>query len=363
MLKTWTKRLLPLVILLAAAALAWLMINSRADLPRRESRVSVPLVETMTVAPGPIPVTIYSRGTVTPKLQIELVSEVSGRVVWVAPGFVEGGQVRAGDTLLRIDPIDYEVAVSEARAALASARLSLAEVEVVVMRAAIEEAEARVAAARDRLRQAEIDLENTVIKAPFDAVVDVKRADLGQFVTTGTALMKLLGTDVAEVRLPVLPTDLPFLRYGQQPDGSWHRATLIARAGQREHRWQARLARLEQRVDEQTRVSYLVAEVAQPYDASRHDRVLNVGQFVEAVIPGTAIDPAVRIPRTALHDSAYVFLVEQGVLRRRPVELLRRERDSVILGRGLAGGERVILSRLDLMVEGMPVSPAEPAER
>lgn len=357
MLNTWTKRLLPPLILLVAVALAWLMVAGRTELPRRESSATVPVVETLTVEPGPVEVTIHSRGTVTPRREIELVSEVAGRIVWVAADLVEGGRVREGDTLLRIDPIDYEVAVSEARAALASARLSLAEVQVVVKRAAIEEAEARVAAAGDRLRQAEVDLQNTVIAAPFDAVVDVKRADLGQFVAAGTALMKLLGTGTAEVRLPVLPSDLPYLRYGQRPDGSWHRVTLTTRFGQHQHSWQARLVRLEQRVDDQTRVSYLVAEVDQPYDAARHGRPLNVGQFVEATLPGAAIDPAVRIPRTALHDGRYVFLAEQGVLRRREVELLRRERDSVIVGRGLDGGEQVILSRLDLMVEGMPVAP------
>ncbi len=359
MLKTWTSRLLPLLILSGSAAIAWLLISSRAELPRREAALVIPVVETMTVRPGPVPVTIHSRGTVTPKREIALVSEVSGRVVWVAPAFLEGGLVRAGDMLLRIDPIDYEVALSEAKAALASARLSLAEVQVVVKRAAIEEAEARVAAAEDRLRQAEVDLENTVIQAPFDAVVDAKHADLGQFVTTGTALMTLLDTGIAEVRLPVLPSDLPYLTYGRRPDGSWHQAALTARFGKLEYRWQARLVRLEQRVDEQTRVSYVVAEVDRPYDESRHGQALTVGQFVEATIAGAAIDPAVRIPRTALHDSAYVFLVEEGRLIRRPVELLRRERDSAIVGQGLTGGEQVLLSRLDLMVEGMPVAVGE----
>jgi RND family efflux transporter MFP subunit len=359
MLKTWTHRLLPVLILLAAAAIAWLMIASRAELPRRQTALAAPVVETMTVRPGPVPVTIHSRGTVTPKREIELVSEVSGRVVWVAPEFLGGGMVREGDILLRIDPIDYEVALSEARAALASARLSLAEVKVVVMRAAIEEAEAQVAAAEARLRQAEVDLQNTEIRAPFDAIVDVKHADLGQFVGAGGALMTLLGTEVVEVRLPVLPSDLPYLRYGRRPDGSWYRAVLTARFGRQEHRWQARLVRLEQRVDDQTRVFYVVAEVDQPYDGPRHGRPLTVGQFVEATITGAAIDPAVRIPRTALHDSAYVFLVEAGRLKRRQVELLRRERDSAIVGQGLADGDRVLLSRLDLMVEDMPVVVGE----
>ena len=52
-------------------------------------------------------------------------------------------------------------------------------------------------------------------------------------------------------------------------------------------------------------------------------------------------------------------MVQQGSLQRRPVSLLRSERDSVIIGAGLASGDQVVLSRLDLMVEGMSVSVAQ----
>ncbi|MEH6634257.1 MAG: efflux RND transporter periplasmic adaptor subunit [Halioglobus sp.] len=355
----WIRRLLPLLVIAVAVAIAVVMIRGRADLPRRERVIPVPVVEVMIAQPGPVQVSVHSRGTVTPKREIELVSEVSGRVIWVAPEFVAGGQVKQGATLLRIDPIDYEVALSEARAAVASAKFSLAEVQVVVMRAAIEEAEARVLAAKDRLRQAEIDLANTAIAAPFDAIIDVQRVDLGQYVSAGTAVMELLSTSTAEVRLPLLASDVPFVRHGQFPDGSWSQAALTARFGNVEYSWQARLVRLEQRVDAQTRVFYLVAEIEAPYDSAVHGQPLSVGQFVEADVGGTEIAQATRIPRSALHDGEFVFVVRQGSLQRRPVSLLRSERDSVIIGAGLASGDQVVLSRLDLMVEGMSVSVAQ----
>ena len=310
----------------------------------------------MVSRPGPVAVAVRSRGTVTPRRDIELVSEVSGRVIEVAPEFVEGGQVRAGATLLRIDPIDYEVALSDAQAALASARLSLAEVQVVLMKAAIEEAEARVQAAKDRVRQARADLANTRITAPFDAIVDGKRADIGQYVQTGTAVMRLMGTALVEVRLPVLAADVPFLRYGRQPDGSWPAVQLTANFGDVEHRWPARLMRVEQRVDEQTRVFYLVAEVDSPYDPQRYAMPLTVGLFVQADIPGREIPAATRLPRSALHAGHYVYLVEQGVLVKREVQPLRHEGGAVIVGEGLGEGDRVVLSQLDLMVEGMAVT-------
>lgn len=352
----WIRRLLPLLVIAAAVAIAQFLVSNRPELERREGGAVLPVVEVMTVEPGPVAVTIHSRGTVTARTDIELVSEVSGKVIWVAPEFVTGGAVTRGATLLRIDPIDYEVALSAARAALASARLALAEVQVVVMRAAIEEAEAQVQASVDRLRQAEADLANTVITAPFDAIIDSKRADLGQYVQAGSPLMRLLGSSSVEVRLPLLPSDIPFVTYGEAGDGTWPETELTARFGDIERSWPARLVRLEQRVDEQTRVFYLVAEVASPYDETRHPWPLAVGQFVEARVPGTTIPLATRIPRSALHGGDSVYVVEQGKVRKRAVTVLRREQDSVIIGSGLAAGDQLLLSRLDVVVDGMPVT-------
>ncbi len=352
----WIRRLLPLIILAGAAVIALAMVRCRPELPQRESVPKVPLVQVMTAAPGPVAVAVHSRGTVAASVDIELVTEVSGKVIWVAPEFVAGGAVAQGTTLLRIDPIDYEVARSVAQADLASAKLSLAEVQVVVKRAAIEEAEARVRATQDRLRQAEADLANTVIVAPFDAVIDSRQVDLGQFVQAGSPLMRLLGTELVEVRLPLLASDVPFTHYGQRADGSWPQATLTARFGDIERSWPARLARLEQRVDAQTRVFYLVAQVEAPYDSKRHPWPLSVGLFVEAAIGGVEIPGATRIPRSALYEGDAVYVLEQDSMRKRPVTVLRRERDSVIVGAGLAAGDKVILSRLEIMADGMPAA-------
>lgn len=345
---------LPLTVVGIAAAVSMAMISTRPDLPKRDSREVVPLVEVLNVAPGPVPVSIESRGIVTPRRTIELVSEVSGRVVWVDPGFLQGEEVSAGQLLLRIDPIDYEVALSAAEASLASAELSLAEVKALVKKAAIAEAEAGVTAARDRLRQARVDLANTEIRAPFDAVVDIKRVDLGQYVTAGSALMKLLSTGVAEVRLPLLASDVPYVRYGQEESGQWPLLTLTASFGNIRHSWQARLARLERRVDEETRVFFLVAQVDEPYNRELHSHILAMGLFVEASFAGNPIADAVKIPRSALHQSAYVYLLADGKLKRNSVTLERREGDSVIVS-GLQPGDRLVLTRLDLMVDGMPV--------
>lgn len=351
---------LPIAVLALAALIGLIMVNSRAELPKRERQENLPLVETLRVEPGPVAVTLHSRGVVSPRWNTELVSEVSGRVTWVAPEVRAGGEVAEGQELLRIDPIDYEVALSDAKAALASAELSLAEVSAVKMQAAIEEAQARVDAAKARLKQAEVNLAKTRIAAPFDAVVDSKHADLGQYVQAGSSVMSLLGIEIAEVRLPVPAADVPFLRYGKDAGGEWHPATLTAQFGNVARSWPARLARLERRVDAETRSFFLVAEVDEPYSPERYERALVMGLFVEAEFRGADIPDAVRLPRSVLHSGGHVYVVREGRLYSEPVELLRREQGSVIV-RGLDSGQQVVVSRLDLVIDGMAVAVAESA--
>ncbi len=356
MSNAWLRGLIALVIIAAALAIAALMIKSRPNLPMRESEAVLPAVTALEVRPGPVEITITSRGTIEPKRDIRFSSEVAGRVIDVSPSFVEGGRVEQGETLLRVDPIDYEVARSDAQAALASARFALAEAKVVVMKAAIDEAEARVQAAEDRLRQAEDNLRKTRLVAPFDAVVAEKAADLGQFLQPGAVIARLLGTATVEVRLPVLSADVPLLRFGQAPDGSWPMARLSSRLGNERRSWDARLVRLEQRVDEETRVFYLVAEIDAPYDAARHGMPLTLGLFVEAEIPGRPIEHAVRLPRAALHPGPSVYLVHEGRLNQRPVAVRRMEDDSVVIDGGLNAGEQVLASRLAFTIDGMAVA-------
>ncbi|GAB5453584.1 MAG: efflux RND transporter periplasmic adaptor subunit [Halioglobus sp.] len=346
---------LPLLFLALAAGVAYLMIASRDDIPRRSASPTPAVVEVLQAKPGPVPISVRSRGIVRPQYSIDLVSEVSGKVIWVDPGFLAGEPVSAGQLLLRIDPIDYEVALSDAQSAVATAELALAEVKVIVKKAAIEEAEAALTAAKSRLAQAQADLANTEIRAPFNAIVDSKQIDLGQYVQTGMSMMRLLSTDLAEIRLPILGSDVPFINLAADNDEQRPEAILSMELGSEAHTWRADLARLEQRVDEQTRVFYVVAQVREPYNTDLHARALTLGLFVEAQLEGRVIDNAVSVPTTALHNGKFVYVVRDGALLRKQAKLLRRESDSVILdGEGLAG-KAIVLNRLDLMIEGMAV--------
>ncbi|MCR8923259.1 efflux RND transporter periplasmic adaptor subunit [Dasania sp. GY-MA-18] len=352
---------LPVIIIVGAYALVQIMIAAKASAPKKPAAASAVLVEVATIALQPIQLTVQSQGTVKPKQQIEVVSEVAGTVLWVSPKLVNGGRVEQGELLLKIDPINYQVAVAEARASLAQAELNLADEQAEYKRGAAYGIENKVASASlrsrklalveaehkaslERLRQAEQQLAKTQITAAFAAFITAKAVDVGQYVAVGKVLMNLQGAELAEIRLPISHSELAYLPQ-QLP-------TPVSLQAANQQQWQAQVVRVDAMLDEQTRVVNAVAQVARPYDLT--PQPLNLGMFVKAQIQGLQLPEAVRLPLAALHGDE-VYVVEQGRLQLRKVHVYRRESQHAIIDSGLNNGDQVVMTKLDLMIAGMAV--------
>jgi RND family efflux transporter MFP subunit len=326
------------------------MVGSREELKPVDSAQPLPHVQAVEVTLSEVPISIVAHGNVTSRYELELASEVTGRVVWVAPEFQPGEMVEAGTVLLRIDPANYELALAQARAALATANIALADARALKRQAAIGEGELNIEAARQRIAKAEQDLAFTEIKAPFNAVIDRQSVEFGQFVSTGQPVARLLSSDTAEVTLPVTPAEAGFLEASLGAP-----VVLSAQIGEREQQWQATLKRIEARVDQASRVIPVIVEVQRPYDTRLHAHRLPLGLFVEATLPGEPVGSAVRLPSSVLHADDSVFVFSDGVLRRKRVDVVHRAGGTVVINGGLDPGDRVVSTRLDLMFEGMKV--------
>ncbi|MEM8943090.1 MAG: efflux RND transporter periplasmic adaptor subunit, partial [Pseudomonadota bacterium] len=325
-------------------------LKSKPEIEPRKVDLPLPIVEVQQISLEPRFVTVVAYGNVETWRSLSLSAEVSGRVLWQSPSFEPGEVVEAGEPLLRIDATDYELALAEARQSLTSARLSLADAESLRQAKRVDEARAAVVSAEARIARAERDLANTEITAPYRAVIDQQLTEEGQFVTVGMQLGRILGADRAEVRLPIPPQDIGFvekavgapvqLSTGEPGDLS---------------QWQGSLARIEARVDTQTRVFPVVIVIEDPLDTVRHDAPLRFGQFVRAEITGGTVSDAVVIPQKALHGDDDVFLLEEGKLKRRHVDVGRMDNGGALITGGLQNGDLVVVTRLDLMFEGIEV--------
>lgn len=386
------KALLPAIVLVAGLLSTTALIVVRPAARPAAPEVKLPLVEVMEVQPREVRLTVHAQGTVEPRTETDLVSEVAGRVVWVSPRFESGGFFRAGEPLVRLDARDHENAAERARAALerAESEQSLAEATLerrrslreagAASRAALDEAESRarvaganVRDARAALDQAEHDLARCTIEAPFDGRVRETRVDPGEYLAPGAPVGRVFAVDYAEVRLPIPNADLAFLDLPEgydrlPPEGAeaedhagsddGPRVVLQGRYAGREHRWNATLVRTEGALDARTRMVQAVARVEEPYErgADASGAPLPVGLFVEAEIEGRVFGNLVELPRSALRgDDELVVVGEDSRLERRRVEVVRSDRDRVYVSGGLRPGERVATTRLDVVVDGMEV--------
>jgi RND family efflux transporter MFP subunit len=337
--------------------------------------------------PGDWQHVVHTEGTVRARTNTDLVPEVAGRVSWISPSLRAGGLFEEGEVLLRLEPRDHEVAVKRARAALLRSRgeLQLAKLHLgreqdlqsraAAAQADLDEAIARETTARAAVLEAEAtfdqataDLERTELWAPFTGRVVEKSVDVGQFVTRGVAVASLYSIDTAEISLPIRDDELVFANLHMEQRGDQMvfegpPVLLRARFAGGDHVWHGRIVRTGARIDPRSRMAHVVAEVERPYDQVGDDGrpPLVVGLFVDAEIQGRRDEGVFVLPREAMRGSNRVLIVdEDSSLRFREVEPIRFERDLVILGGGLATGERVCISPLEVAVEGMKVRVESP---
>ncbi len=341
----------PLLILVVGIAVAMVMVSNRQVPPSEAGPNRLPYVETQNIDLGPQPIVISAHGTVISSQILRLASEVSGPVVWVSPSFNEGQYVQAGEELLKIEAIPYELALAQAQASLASAKVALADAEALQRKARIVEAKANIEVAENLVRKATLDLSKTTVRAPFNAILDTVPVELGEYLNPGKLVANLLGTDVAEVHLPLLQSDAVYLDKNNQVQVEIKRQI----AGE-ERVWPARFARLEGRLNAQTRVMNAVVEIAEPYAPQDGGIPLVLGAFVEVEISGEAVTNAATIPQMAIHAGSTVYVFEDGMIRKREVEQVHADGRGNVVIRGLESGEKLVVNRLETMYDSMPVA-------
>jgi len=376
----------PVAIVLGGVVVAGLLLLTGPRVQPSPPRATAPLVRALEIAPRELQLNVHTHGTVVPRTESDLVPEVSGPVIWVSPALVSGGFFALAEPLLRIDALDYQVALEQASARLARAaseqrraakeltrQRGLAERRVASAAQlddaenAAHVAEAVLREARASLSRAERDLERTEIVAPYDGRVRSESVDVGQFISRGAPVAKLFAVDYAEVRLPVPDEELAFLDlpllYREDSPGMGPEVILRARFAGAEHEWRARVVRTEGELDPKSRMVTVVARVRDPYARSGERPPLSVGLFVAAEILGDRIADAVALPRSALREGDQVFVIDaEGRLRSRDVDVLRIVGNEVVLRSGLDAGERVCISALQSAIEGMRVRIAPDGE-
>jgi len=332
---------------------------------------------------------VESQGKVQAAQLANLSAPVAGPIEWISPSMQAGGYVEAGQVLLRLETSDYETARARSRAAMqqAQAEANHADTDLERMKElakqrlasdsqlqdAIRTADvnaARLADALASFRQAELDLERTEIKAPFNAIIETREVELGQYVNRAQSVAILYGADEVEVRLPLAIRqlgylDIPLGTRGELVGNAAPEVTLTGFYGGEEHHWQGKLVRTEATIDPNSNTVQTIIRVQQPVAGdtklsrlSAQQIPLPIGLFVQANIVGKEAEDMIALPRSVIRNNSQVLVVDaENKMYFRDVEIFRLEEDRVLISGGLLAGEYICTSPIQAVVNGMSVQP------
>jgi RND family efflux transporter MFP subunit len=319
-------------------------------------------------------------GLVKPAREVSLKAQAGGEVVEVSPNLLEGQHVSKGELLVRIEAADYELAVARAASALATRESELAlemgfqrvakrewellsdgdaDASLALREPQLKQAKANRDSAQAELAQASINLERTLIKAPFNAVVMSRSVELGSLATTNSEVANLVSTDSFHVFVSIPEAQIPMLKIPGARAEVQVRGADVPLPGE--------VISLMSELDLEGRMARVLVEVKDPLGLLPENQSrpkLLLGAYVEVRFEGKSMPGAFTIPRSALRNGDVVWLMrENSTLEIRRVEVAWRNRGSVILRSGVAAGEKLITSPLSLASEGMQVTTADAAAR
>lgn len=390
------KALLPFLVLSAGLIGATVIVKSGPRAQKNEPVRKATLVEAVRLQPSLEPVVVKAMGTVIPAREIALKSGVSGEVVRLHPGFAVGSLVLAGSEALRIDDRDYKLAVIKARGqaekALSEVRIEMGrqavakrewellndrnaasgsdaeqDSDLALRRPHLKNAEAALDAANAELAQAELNLTRTSVRAPFNAVVRSKNVDVGSHVSTQDTLATLAGTDEYWVQVSVPVDRLKWISFPDDRGKAGSKVTIrYGNSNPSASGLTGRVIKLLSDIEKEGRMARVMVSVMAPLakqSRGENSLPLLLDSSVHVEIEGFKIDNALKIPRSALREGSSIWIIDgKGTLQIRPVEILWRDAQLVLVKNSVKEGERLILSDIPAPLEGMSLRLATPAE-
>lgn len=369
-----------------AAVVSFTLLKTAPQTVPADKKQAAKIVQVMMLEPDDERIVVSAWGTVIPAREVTIRPQVSGRVISQNEALVPGGHLTKGDEIVRIDPSDYEFALTEKRAELVEAEyendvekgrqlvarrefdqlrdeLPVADMNpaLALREPQLRRAEAMIAKAQNAIDRAKLDLDRTVLNAPFNSMVIEESVETGQLVDSGSDICRLVGSDTFWVRATLPMSDIGRIKL---PDG----ATLGAPAevyfdtgnGHIEP-WAGTVVRLLTDLEASGRMARLLVEVEDPLRLQSNtpeQAPLLLGSYVKVEIEAGTLENVLEIPRAALREGNRLWMVGlDNRIRIAEPEILWTRPETVLVPDMRKDGERLIVSELKSALPGMEVNP------
>ncbi|WP_245825389.1 efflux RND transporter periplasmic adaptor subunit [Pseudocolwellia agarivorans] len=380
------RKLLPILVLIAFAVTAYVVVSNPPTIKKsRQEAVAKLNIEVTKIKAENLKIDVESYGTVKPRTQSILYSQVSGQIIEINPKFREGGFFEKGETLIQLDKRDLLTNIQITKSALFNAQQALQEEQarseqaeqdwvrlgntdkapdLVLRKPQLMAAQAKVLSSEASLSQAKLALERSDIKAPYTGRILKKEVDIGQVVSPNTQLAEIYAVDYVEIRLPIKNKDLPYVVL---PEPNRFSSTTVANIELPkvnfysdligEQSWQGKVVRTEGALDAKSQQLFVVAQINDPYGKENSAvNPIKIGQYVTAKISGKVIENAITIPNKTIYQGSYVYVVEDNLLKRRNINIVWQNRKSSVIDKGLNENDFLVLTPLGQVSSGMRVA-------
>lgn len=372
------------VSLAVTAALIVFESKTEMETPVKQAR----LVRTLQAEQTAEQVVVEAFGTVQADRELTLKAEVSGRVVYQAANLAIGGIVNQGEALVRLDPRDFQNLVQQARAAVELARFELQvergrqvvakreweqlkdsiratdlSEELALRKPHLREKQAALSAAISRYDKAKLDLKRTVVASPMKAIVISEAVEIGDYVTPQSEIARLAAVDQFRVQVSLPVDKLRWIKLPKAGEEGSVPVRVIQETGARQIVRKGRLMRLLGDLEPGGRMARLLVAVEDPLGLNDGDMAafpLLIGSYIKVEIDGPKIEGLFVLPRAAVRENDQVWIMNrEGRLEVREIGILQKREQTVLVDRGIAEGDRIILSALPLPVPGMELRTEE----
>lgn len=329
-----------------------------------------PIVTVSKVHSSDHKVVITSHGELQPVEVTQLSAQVSGEVTSWHPNFVVGGIVKRGEVLFSIESDNYQAAVLQAEAQLASAKAALIEekakaevakrqakslpqkqvTDLYLRKPQLLSANAQVKSAQAALKRAKRDLDNCQILAPYDALVVARDIGVGQFIAAGAHVATLNNVEAGEVHIPIAGFDSAFL-----PQDYAGTSAQIIQRGIENTRHEGVIDRDLGVIDSSTRMINMVVRVENPYAIDSDQPAMKFGSYVEVQFAGKELKHIYRLPQELVNNRQVWVVNDDNQLEPRTVNVLRAEKEFMLINQGLNDDDQVVLTVPEYPQKGLQV--------
>lgn len=318
-------------------------------------------------------VVITSHGELAPLEVTQLSAQVSGEVVSWHPNFVAGGIVKRGEVLFTIEDDNYQAAVLQAEAGLAAAKAALIEeqakaevakrqakklpakqvTDLYLRKPQLLSAQAQLKSAQAELKRARRDLENCKVIAPYDALVVERGIGVGQYVSAGANVATLNNVEAGEIHIPIAGFDRRFL-----PKDYVGTSAEVVQRGIENVQLNGVIVRDAGVIDSATRMINMVVRVEDPYAIDSDKPQMKFGAYVQVKFIGKELKHVFRLPQELVNNQQVWVVDEQDNLQPRTVNVLRAEKEFMLINQGLKDSDRIVTTVPEFPQKGMAVKVA-----